>query len=103
MLDGPDVGVDGIYKREEMSPVEASATEVEMAREVIRTARGLLTGPQDGDDVSEPFLYARVDVVSGDDGLPVLLELEMVEPSLFTSMADGALERLADAVMARTA
>lgn len=101
MLDGPDVGVDGIYKQEEMSPAEASEAEVDMAREVIRQARALLTGAPEGDDVAEPFLYARVDVVSGDDGRPVLLELEMVEPSLFTSMADGALERFADAVVAR--
>lgn len=100
MLDGPDVGVDGVYKKEEMSPAEAPEHEVEMAREVLRTARRLLT-EQSGADVPTPFLYARVDVVSGDDDEPVLLELEMVEPSLFTSLADGALERLADAVVAR--
>lgn len=100
MLDGPDVGVDGVYKKEEMSPAEAPASEVEMARTVLRTARRLLTA-QSGTEVPTPFLYARVDVVSGDDDQPVLLELELVEPSLFTSLAEGALERFADAVVAR--
>lgn len=101
MLDGPDVGVDGIYKQEEMSPAQASDAEIEMARDVIRTAGGLLTDSAGGAEVAAPFLYARVDVVSGDDDRPVLLELEMVEPSLFTSMAPGALDRFADAVVAR--
>ena len=31
----------------------------------------------------------------------MLLELEMVEPSLFTSLEDGALDRLAAAIAAR--
>lgn len=101
MLDGPDVGVDGVYKEEQMSPWEAAGPEIEMARQVILTARRLLTQSAEGADVPKPFLYARVDVVSGDDGEPVLLELEMVEPSLFTALGEGALDRLADAIAAR--
>lgn len=100
MLEGPDVGVDGVYKEEQMSPTTASAEEVEMARNVVRTARRLLTEAA-GEDVAAPFLFARVDVVSGDDGAPVLMELEMVEPSLFTAFAEGALDRFADAIHAR--
>lgn len=99
MLEGPDVGVDGMYKKEDMSPTTASSAEVEMARGVVRTARRLLTEAA-GAEVGRPFLFARVDVVTGDDGEPVLMELEMVEPSLFTAYADGAVERFADAVHA---
>ncbi|HWS57158.1 MAG TPA: hypothetical protein VN257_01340 [Actinotalea sp.] len=102
MLDGPDVGVDGIYKEERMSPITASQAELDTARQVIRTARALLTDSADGVEVApEPFLYARVDLVSDEDGNPVLMELEMVEPSLFTALADGALDRFADAIVAR--
>lgn len=99
MLDGPDVGVEGVYKEETMSPATATEAEITMARNVIRTAATLLAA---GGDVPDPsaFLYARVDVVSNDDGDPVLMELEMVEPSLFASLADGALDRVADAVVA---
>jgi hypothetical protein len=43
-------------------------------------------------------LYARVDIVRGDSGAPVLLELEATEPSLYLATATGAAERFADAV-----
>lgn len=102
MLDGPDVGVDGVYREERMSPIAATASEVEFSTRVIATARRLLTRSVDGVDVvPEPFLYARVDVVTDDDDAPVLMELELVEPSLFTALGDGALERFADAIAAR--
>jgi hypothetical protein len=40
-------------------------------------------------------LYARVDVIPGEDGHPVLLELEAVEPHLYLGTSPGAAERLA--------
>jgi glutathione synthase/RimK-type ligase-like ATP-grasp enzyme len=46
----------------------------------------------------EPLLYARVDVVPGPDGAPVVMELEVTEPSLFLGTAPGAAERLAAAI-----
>ncbi|GAB2683456.1 hypothetical protein GCM10027271_51830 [Saccharopolyspora gloriosae] len=47
------------------------------------------------------LLYARVDVVRGDDGAPLLLELELTEPSLGFAQADpGAKARFASAVRA---
>lgn len=101
MLDGPDVGVKGVYKEERMSPITASDAEVDVARSVISAARRLLTESAAGDAAVEPFLYARVDLVNDDDGNPVLMELELVEPSLFTSLAEGATDRFADAIMAR--
>jgi hypothetical protein len=33
------------------------------------------------------LLYARVDLIDGSDGRPLLLELELVEPSMFFSFA----------------
>lgn len=44
------------------------------------------------------LLYARVDVVDGPDGTPLLLELELAEPSLFLPQSDGAVTRLVEAV-----
>ena len=46
-------------------------------------------------------LYARVDLVAGEDGAPVLMELEAVEPSLYLDIVPGAVDRVADAVIAR--
>ena len=50
--------------------------------------------------VTEPLLYARVDLARADDGAPMLMELELVEPSLFLRHDEGALARFAD-VLAR--
>jgi len=46
-----------------------------------------------------PTVYARVDVIDGDDGTPLVAELELVEPSLFLTTADGAADRFVEAVM----
>ncbi|MCL3860356.1 hypothetical protein [Actinotalea sp. K2] len=101
MLDGPDVGVDGIYKEERMSPTTASAAEIEVSRNAIAVALDTVRASSPAGTDLESFLYARVDVVSGDDDEPVLMELELVEPSLFTSLAEGSLDRLAQAVLRR--
>lgn len=46
-------------------------------------------------------LYARVDLLPAADGAPVLLELELTEPSLFLDQADGAAERFAAVIAGR--
>ncbi len=103
MLDGPDVAIDGVYKEERISPVEASESEIAAALNVVITARRLLTASSHVAVDAEKFLFARVDFVKDDDGNPVLMELEMVEPSLFLGYSEGALERFADVLVARAA
>lgn len=46
----------------------------------------------------ERLLYARVDMVRDDSGVPMLMELELIEPSLFLAQYPPALERLAAAI-----
>ena len=46
------------------------------------------------------LLFARVDVVPDDSGEPIVMEFELIEPTLFLSLADGAPQRFADAVIA---
>ncbi|HEX9990645.1 MAG TPA: hypothetical protein VGE45_19475 [Chloroflexia bacterium] len=46
-------------------------------------------------------LFARVDLVRDDEGQPQLMELELVEPSLFFIFAPEAAERMADAITER--
>jgi hypothetical protein len=53
--------------------------------------------------VTERFglpLYARVDLLPTADG-PIIIELEMTEPSLYVSLGDGAADRFARAVLSR--
>ncbi len=49
----------------------------------------------------EPPLYARVDLLAGEDGAPTLLELELVEPALYLAEAPGAAQRFAAAIIRR--
>ncbi|WP_327281799.1 MULTISPECIES: ATP-grasp domain-containing protein [unclassified Streptomyces] len=46
-------------------------------------------------------LYARVDVASADDGSPVVMELELVEPNLFMGHGEHGLRRFTDLVQER--
>lgn len=65
----------------------------------IELATAAITYLQDHFDVAP--LYARVDVVFGADGHPLLLELEAVEPNLFLRYSEGAADQLATELTAR--
>lgn len=86
--DGPDEDRVG---REELSPATARPEQRAVAAAALAAVPAVL-GPVG------TLLYARVDLVDGPDGAPVLLELELVEPSLFLPEADGAAERFVRAV-----
>ena len=45
-------------------------------------------------------LYARVDMVPGEDG-PLIMEIELIEPNFYFDLTEGAAERLAAALLAR--
>ncbi|MDX6197845.1 MAG: hypothetical protein QOJ79_996 [Actinomycetota bacterium] len=68
----------------DLGPRNPSATERALAEQVLAA-------------VDEPLLYARVDVLAGEDG-PLLLELELTEPFLFLDFAEGAADRFAAAI-----
>ncbi|MEH0934984.1 ATP-grasp domain-containing protein [Micromonospora psammae] len=91
MLTGPDLGVDGLYKPEEITARAATPEQLAVAEQVLAAVPG----------GAERLLYARVDLIPGPDGTPVLVELELTEPSLFIGYADGAPDRLADAILTR--
>lgn len=72
-------------------PVEPEQDELDLARRALHC-------------VPHQWLYARVDVVrDGIENKPRLMELELVEPSLFMQFDPQAPERFADAIEARTA
>ncbi len=51
--------------------------------------------------IDEPLFYARVDMARDEAGAPMLMELELVEPSLFFAQSPLALECYVDGVLAR--
>ena len=75
----------------EGTPVEATAEERAAAAAVLAAC------PIEG------LLYARVDLVHDAEGRPLLLELELVEPTLFVADSPAGLDRLAGAIEARLA
>ncbi len=73
-----------------MTPREATEAERTVALAALAAVPGAGGEP----------LYARVDLLAGDDG-PVVLELELVEPSLFLEHVEGSADRVAAAIAAR--
>ncbi|TDC15909.1 ATP-grasp domain-containing protein [Actinomadura bangladeshensis] len=70
----------------------AAATEAEL--DVAN--RALAAVPGGGD-----LLYARVDLIPGPDGSPMIIELELTEPNLYPHHGEGSAERFAKAIAAR--
>ena len=56
------------------------------------------TATRVADLVKGQAIYARVDLVRDDEGRPMVIEFELVEPSLFLSLHPPAAERFADAL-----
>jgi hypothetical protein len=80
-----------LYAQESISPRAATPEQLDVADRVLASSRAR-TGVQE--------LYARVDLLPGDDGAPVLLELELTEPSFFLVTDAGAATRAAAAIVA---
>lgn len=81
--------VEGLFAAEDIRPREPGKDEGRVAK----AAFNAIPGP--------PPLYARIDLVRDAGGQPVVLELELVEPSLFFEHGPGAAERLVEGLMTR--
>ncbi|MFE0860012.1 RimK family alpha-L-glutamate ligase [Streptomyces rochei] len=71
-----------------LEPWTPTAAEVAVAEAALTAVPG----------AAEP-LYARVDLVDGDDGRPRVMELELVEPNLFLWLHERSLPRVVEAVL----
>lgn len=90
MLTGPDRGVDGLAP-EQITDRTPTAAEQALAQRALAAVPGGVA----------QLLYARVDLIPGPDGEPVVVELELTEPSLFLAWAAGAAQRFAAAIAHR--
>jgi hypothetical protein len=84
---------DQLFAREEISKRDASNDERQLAENTLDALPWS----------RRELLYARVDMVRSQDGTPMLIELELTEPSLFFALGDGAAERFAKATANRLA
>ena len=81
-----------LFAAEEIRPERATSEAIEIAAaavQVAASATGYLP------------LYARVDVVPGPDGSPLVLELELIEPSMFHEADPASADRFAAAILSR--
>jgi glutathione synthase/RimK-type ligase-like ATP-grasp enzyme len=93
---GPVLQVHGVATHRLWAPEEISARTPDAAELALAEATlDALPWPR------EELLYARIDLVEGGGGQPMLLELELAEPSLFLGHADDAAERLAAGIARR--
>jgi len=81
--------VEGLFAVEDIRGREAAADERALA------AAAYAAIPFDAP------LYARIDMIRDDRGQPVVLELEMTEPSVYMLHAPGSADRFAAALLAR--
>jgi hypothetical protein len=83
----------GLFIDENISARDPSAAELAVGERTVQFLRARF-----GDDP----LYARIDLLPGPSG-PVVVEVELTEPSLFLSYRAGAADRFADAIARRAA
>ena len=72
---------------------------VEQERVVTTAYRAVARIAADRFGVTEPLLYARIDIVRGADGQDLVLEVELNEPSFFLPVDAGAADRFVAAVL----
>ncbi len=80
----------GLFREEEMSRRDAEADEIDLAQRVI---------DRFGAEVRAPT-YARIDLLRSASGAPLILELELIEPSLFLDYHPEAADRLVELLRA---
>jgi len=74
----------GLFREEEMENRRARPAQIELAEAIVATVAAEVAAP----------LYARLDLLDGDDGKPRVLELELIEPSLFIDRDPAGAARL---------
>ncbi|MGI5321672.1 ATP-grasp domain-containing protein [Actinomadura nitritigenes] len=89
----PGAGIEGLAglgeSRGRVTAATATDAELDLAHRVLDAVPG-----------GRDLLYARVDLIPGPDGDPLLIELELTEPALYLEHAPGSDTRFAKAVAA---
>lgn len=81
--------VEGLFAPEQITTRQPQFDELRLARRAYAAIGS-----------SRP-VYARIDLIRGSDDAPVVLELELTEPSLFFEHAPGSAQRFARALLER--
>lgn len=87
----PGAGVQGPVRDDATRGQVTASTATDAELEVARRALVAVPGGED-------LLYARVDLIPGPDGSPLIIELELTEPNLYLHHAPGSATRFAKAI-----
>jgi len=95
------VWIDGIFTHAVRKTPRFAADSEHVSEALPITAAERAVGEAALSPVKDRLLYARVDVAPGPTGDPLVMELELVEPSLFLLQSPPALERLVAGIRRR--
>ncbi|KUL55411.1 hypothetical protein ADL22_00515 [Streptomyces sp. NRRL F-4489] len=82
-------------------PTQDARTARSAAEDERAVAAAALDAAAEHLELPEPLLYGRVDLIRDADGKPLVLELELCEPSLSMPFAEASAGRFARAIAAR--
>ncbi|MFC9294407.1 RimK family alpha-L-glutamate ligase [Streptomyces sp. NPDC057011] len=82
-------------------PTQEARTAREAAEDERAVAEAALDAAAAHLELEEPLLYSRVDLIRGPDGQPLVLELELGEPSLSMPFSETSAMRFAQVISAR--
>ena len=91
LLETGDAGPDALFQAEELSARQPTDRQAAIGDQVLGVITARFGTP----------LYARVDLLPTPSG-PLVLEVELVEPSLNHEFGPGSADRFAAAIVART-
>lgn len=94
LLDPNQAGLDHPNASGQIDAREAAADERALAEAALAATARIL-------ELAEAPVYARVDLIRDDSGMPRILELELTEPALFLGHAPHAAVRFATALQQR--
>jgi hypothetical protein len=89
VLEPDQAPIEGLFAPEVITPQEPNSAERAVAEAALEASPAVVP------------LYARVDLADGPDGEPVLIELELTEPSLYFVATGQPADALADAIAHR--
>ena len=95
------VWIDGVFTHEVRKSPRFAGERAEISAAFPVGAEERAVAEQILAAVPQPLLYARVDLARDERGRPHLMELELIEPSLFLAGHPAAAEQLAQAIMRR--
>jgi hypothetical protein len=100
---GPILGPGGSHlagsRLDDASPRALRAGQQDLVDSVMGTVAAIAAGlAPEGAAGSPPPLYARVDMVTLDDGRDAVIEVELIEPAFFLSVDPAAADRFRSAV-----